>query len=49
MMSTLLTKYIESSIKTAISEATVVTEATNKLARIFMVDFADYMRPVDII
>jgi hypothetical protein len=26
-----------------------VTEATNKLARTFMVDFTDYMRPVDII
>jgi hypothetical protein len=26
-----------------------VTEATNKLARSFMVDFTDYMRPVDII
>jgi hypothetical protein len=25
-----------------------VTEATNKLARTFMVDFTDYMRPVDI-
>jgi hypothetical protein len=26
-----------------------VTEATNKLARTFVVDFTDYMRPLDII
>jgi hypothetical protein len=26
-----------------------VTEATTTLARAFMVDFTDYMRPVDII